>query len=721
MTITLLTCISMVFLWLYFASIYKNKDIFLLVGLAFGGFIVLHIITSSILLWGNNYSNLRAGIGVATSSVLAFVFSILRNRGIFRKTSLKNHNQRGISVSFNPKYYVIPLAVFFIVLPFIINKFGPFGTGQDEGGYQMKAMMYLSGFNSNITRFDVVNNLTTTDAASFLDLIQSQLFALYHLDGTRADFVMHGVYSYSALLGSFGEIFTARKMAYVNTFIFASSLILFYNILRRLRVGYIGSACMSLIYAFSPLIIWIGKSTLSENVLILTTMGFIYMVIDSDNPKVSATLSALSVAAFAFVHISIYAILPIFIVIYILQFFLTGRKYWLVSNIIVTGAFMASYQMMKTIALRYTKMNYKFVSGIGINPDNADMLIFIAVVAVIGISIVLMFIKRKCRDKDDIKSPLWFKIIFGVIARLLTLGAGYIFIKQSMKAISAGYMTGLSATSPFAYMAAVGVISLLVVVIFLFIYPEMLLKSRKVLVCGLFYFYTVLLFACIFHPSVTYYYYYSRYIVQYIFIILVMFGIIIEKIRWSYPKYGIYIITSAIAAYLFLPYDKVLKENEDDTRISYNALEEVMSQFKKGDAVIVQPELMNQVFYPLETATEATVYTVLDNDLKHTVKVADNTAENVYFISGDWEPLPGEDYKEVMGLKLYGNSLEKYVKESDNKDTRTKLITERVKSIDSYVSYIVKNRESKITTMPYSLEHGNAVYTIRIDKCIIEH
>ena len=200
-----------------------------------------------------------------------------------------------------------------------------------------------------------------------------------------------------------------------------------------------------------------------------------------------------------------------------------------------------------------------------------------------------------------------------------------------------------------------------------------------------------------------------------------MLGVVIENIRWSYIKYGIYIACTGIAIYLFTPYNKVLMENKDDTRISYEALDSLMKQFKKGDAVIVQPELMNQVFYALETATEAKVYTVLNGDIKHTVEVAGKTSDNVYFISGDWKVPPGMEYKESMGLKLYSDSLEKYIQESDNKGMETRLVTERVTSIDSYVSYIVKAKESRLTSMPYPLEHGRYDYKIRIDRCIIEY
>ena len=318
------------------------------------------------------------------------------------------------------------------------------------------------------------------------------------------------------------------------------------------------------------------------------------------------------------------------------------------------------------------------------------------------------------REKEIIGAPLGIKIVFGILSRVLTAAAGYLFIQRSMKAIAEGYMTGFSATSPFAYLAAVAAAAL-------FIWPEMLFRSRKAMVCRIFYFYTVILFACVFHPSVTYYYYYSRYIVQYMFIILVMLGVVIENIRWSYIKYGIYIACTGIAIYLFTPYNKVLMENEDDTRISYEALDSLMKQFKKGDAVIVQPELMNQVFYALETATEAKVYTVLNGYIKHTVEVAGKTSDNVYFTSGDLKVPPGMEYKESMGLKLYSDSLEKYIQESDSKGTETRLDTERVTSIDSYVSYIVKAKESRLTSMPYPLEHGRDDYKIRIDRCIIEY
>ena len=51
----------------------------------------------------------------------------------------------------------------------------------------------------------------------------------------------------------------------------------------------------------------------------------------------------------------------------------------------------------------------------------------------------------------------------------------------------------------------------------------------------------------------------------------------------------------------------------------------------------------------------------------------------------------------------------------------TRLVTERVTSIDSYVSYIVKAKESRLTSMPYPVEHGRYDYKIRIDRCIIEY
>lgn len=691
--ILILTLASIILLFLFYSSINKN-NVILNVAVSFATYISIFIIASSFLFWANKYSPIFLATITAIVSSLFFVISFIKNKKV--------------SFLFSAEKTFIPIAIFLAILPFVLHKFGIFGTGQDEGIYQIKSYLFMNGFYDNYINFDFLNSMSKEFKTSFLKEINENLFNLYETNVNDTTFVMHGVYSYSAILANFGKIFGLSRMGYVNTLLVASFIVIFYNILRNLKVGIIGSTSLTFLSVISPLFIWVNKSALSENVLIVLVVTYVFFILDRKREESSSILSSLPIVAFSFIHISIYVVIPIFVLIYFMLYRTTAKKSYLVANIFILISFFVSYVMMSQIATKYTKMNYKFISSLKLNPTYVKYYILAFVTVLILISLFLLF-KKSALNKIKITKNK--KIIFEIAVRSCIIVLLAFLLKNSYSKILAGRISSFGNTTIFGFFVATGGIVFLVTFITLFIRPSIVLKNKNTTIIFFLYFYLVIIFATAFYPTINYYYYYGRYLIPYMFLIILMFAVFLESLKSSFVKIPIYVISLVLPFIAFFSYNEILRKYEDDTRISYSALNVLMDTFNKDDIIIIQNELINQVYYPMATKYK-NVYPIVDNSLEKTINNIKKYDKKIYFINADWKANSDNTPREMIGLRLYENSLKHY--------NISNLKTHRIKTIKSYVSYIGKRHVTSVKKIPYPKNHDTYEYNIRVDEIGLE-
>ena len=202
-------------------------------------------------------------------------------------------------------------------------------------------------------------------------------------------------------------MFGAANMGGINLGLMFASIVLVYQICRKLSAGVILSTGIAVTFSISPVLVWVNKSTLTESVLIMLMLYFAYMVIcgtkrdedtynglvfddDEGRQNIVKLLSTLPIGAFCFFHISIYTILPMFFMIFIVLYIYDKSIMWLYNNLIMLGAYVVGFMFMLSWSKRYTTGNYKFIERIGISTGNITMLITIAVVVAVAINIAIM-------------------------------------------------------------------------------------------------------------------------------------------------------------------------------------------------------------------------------------------------------------------------------------------------------------------------------------------
>ncbi len=645
-----LSIIAMVALWLFFSGILSRKDGTTLAALSFGSYVIIYIISSAIFVAMDKFTINNACMLAMSISVCMFGLGLV----------FKCYPKVDISLK-SIADWLIPIAIFVAFAILFGERFGYFGMGQDEGVYQVKALAYLNGHFENVYTYPGVEHLSGnvfTDAVGTLD---KNVLGYYRLSDDSTNAVIHGVNTYPALLAWWGSMFGAANMGGINLGLMFASIVLVYQICRKLSAGVILSTGIAVTFSISPVLVWVNKSTLTESVLIMLMLYFAYMVIcgikrdedtynglvfddDEGRQNIVKLLSTLPIGAFCFFHISIYTILPMFFMIFIVLYIYDKSIMWLYNNLIMLGAYVVGFMFMLSWSKRYTTGNYKFIERIGISTGNITMLITIAVVVAVAINIAIMIfhIYRTSKNWElsererEIKARRT-KIIFAwVIRAFLVIALGLFFRAYKNGSFASYGVTDIYSTSLYAYASQTAFVAMIVALVVLLIYPNVILKSAQNMTIGIIFLYAVVFSSVVMNVGVGYYYYYARYSAVYAAFILLLFALIIAHIPKSAGKWigiGSGIGIAIWSAFLFAKPLEYLREYQDDTRMSFAELEKVGDQFKEGDSIIVSNNELPTVFTYLSIVKGLDVYPVIYENLSSTYDIVKEYANgDIYFI-----------------------------------------------------------------------------------------
>ena len=675
-----LSIIAMVALWLFFSGILSRKDGTTLAALSFGSYVIIYIISSAIFVAMDKFTINNACMLAMSISVCMFGLGLV----------FKCYPKVDISLK-SIADWLIPIAIFVAFAILFGERFGYFGMGQDEGVYQVKALAYLNGKFSNVYTYPGVEKLTDNTFAEAVGILDENVLNYYRLspDSTRA--VLHGVNTYPALLAWWGSMFGAANMGGINLGSMFVSIVLVYQICRKLSAGVILSTGIAVAFSISPVLVWVNKSTLTESVLIMLMLYFAYMVIcgikrDEDTynglvfddgegrQNIVKLLSTLPIGAFCFFHISIYTILPMFFMIFIVLYIYDKSIMWLYNNLIMLGAYVVGFMFMLSWSKRYTTGNYKFIERIGISTGNITMLITIAVVVAVAINIAIMIfhIYRTSKNWElsererEIKARR-AKIIFAwVIRAFLVIALGLFFRAYKNGSFASYGVTDIYSTSFYAYASQTAFVAMIVALVVLLIYPNVILKSAQNMTIGIIFLYAVVFSSVVMNVGVGYYYYYARYTVVYSVFILLLFALIIAQIPKPIGTW-IQVIASVgmviWSTFLFMKPLEYLRNYKDDTRMSFEELEKVGEQFKKGDSIIVSNNGLPTLFTYLSVVKGLDVYPIINDSLSTTYDtIKEHSKGDIYFIgqSASHEEInknifEGQTEVNLLGIPFYEN------------------------------------------------------------------
>lgn len=554
-----------------------------------------------------------------------------------------------VAVDYNVQPYTLPLL--FVILGLLLSgeNYGFFGMGQDQGVYQVKAIELMEGNTNRVYTIPEYEKLET-DAQretyqqklrkiAGLDSIvvcEAETLALQRLVDPEVTIdavsdndvagIFHGIPTHAAMLALAGDVVGEENMAWSQTLFYILTMFVIWFIAEELGLNRLLSSFACLIYLLSPEVVWVSKSTLTEGFHALIIAWFIYLLINKANPE-KRWFSSLMVLAFSLWHVSIYAMIPMFIVLYVLMYAKTNDKQYIRAGLISAISFMLGYTFMVLVSPRYSLANtYRITSQFSAHPQ-----IIWPLFMAIGLASVCVLLVLRRIDLREITGKLlsgktgnW--VIRGLLTICLLLTGIHIIRASFGEGI--GLRLAMQQNGLLNYAWMTGVVVLPVLLVRLWSKPTIILQNEITIALGFLFFYSVLLYASVLKAKIDYCYYYGRYFVPYIPVLSLVAVYAFQKMRPRVVATGL-----AAAIIAMVPFDLSLCLTKDDTYSSYEELQAIGECLIEDDSAVVFAghNAARLGFFPYRTWYGADAY-FLESDVQEQMERLEAQYEGVYIL-----------------------------------------------------------------------------------------
>ena len=535
--------------------------------------------------------------------------------------------------------FLLPLIISLIGLPFVSQKNELFGMGQDEGVYQCQAINFIYGRDDRQQEFDEYWFLDSDDAReNFQTAVHNRLVGydvpgedypdtVYDREISPVSGSYHGIATYSAMPALCGKLFGVRHMADIQTVFYILAIFLICFICDNLKLHFPAKLTASLITAFSPVVIWVAKSSLTEMFLSVLILLFLFFLTDAEHPE-QYRYSLIPVAVFSCYHVSVYTIIPCFLIIYAGMYFFTGRKIFAVFLPLTVLGYLLSYLVMRQVQPFYTMNNYRFVFTGAVNISNITQTVIFTSIAIMMLCTVYILLVWKFRKSPSLEGFLLVKSRETLMQILLILMTALPLIYISMKAVQK-YTTfpEFVSLTLVGFAQNAGVILFPLGVLMCLARPGVFLRNKETLVIFIAFFYCVLIYSALLRPDIDYYYYYARYLVPFIPVAVLTAVTALDGIGAKL------LIPAVLGSLCFsMPYSSFLIHHQDDTRMEWTVLNDITEKIHPKDCVVISNDYLSMLWLPVRAITGAHVYPAE----KHTETQMMNLIsryDHVYFIS----------------------------------------------------------------------------------------
>ena len=531
----------------------------------------------------------------------------------------------------------IPLVVVLLALPLVLMKNELFGMGQDQGVYQVVAINLMNGLTDRQQDFAEYYTLSSADQAEFADAIKQYLVGydmapenypdtIYDRTVSPVSGIYHGIPTYPAMLALFGKLFGVSHMIQLETVIWVCMIFLVSFICRQMQWKRLTEFLACTMCAVSPIVIWVAKSSLTELFLAVILLSFVLLI---TTPNRCHGLSILPIAVFACYHVSIYTMVPLFVVLYGALYLFRRKTQYAVLMLGTIGIYLASYFAMRHIQPFYTMNNYRslFVGGITVyHITTVVTVVSIAAFVICGIYCLILHRRAKTFDAraflEVAQQRTWVKVLFLLF---LLLPVAYILYK----ALSQGMVGELRYLTLTGYAIQTGFFLLPVVCIMVLFRMRTVLEKTETMVLYAMFVYCILVYSAFLRFQIEYYYYYARYLAPFIPIAVLFAAMVLDKCNW---KAMVPLLT--VSVLVVAPFDRFLATAKDDTRMQWSILTDLTEKMDETDCVVVDTDLMPQLYLPLRSMTGAAMYPELENAVEQVDKLSDQY-DTVYYLTAD--------------------------------------------------------------------------------------
>ncbi len=649
----LFLCILSLFLWAYLIQkAVPGIGLTRLAVFTLCGFFFLYTVVSAGFFWADRFQFIPVllvciGLEALVSAGLVFHAYGRMEKGTGTRSGFNALAKcLDIRVSCDVRRYLIPLVISLLALPFTWEKFELYSMGQDQGTYQVKALALMAYDTHNYMEMEEFTRLETPEARqSYLDFVygQNNLYlprVIEETDRDAANFdrivgTIHGLPTYSALLALWGLLFGYPRMIGVQTLLYLCLIFLMYFLTENMSVGRKLSCLVTALAAFSPIVVWGSKSSLTELGLAVIFGVFLYFLTLGGR---SAYLAGLPLVVFAFFHISIYVFMPVLVITLFVLYLLDGNRGWLISVLVTLWGYLLSAFWSFSIAPYYSYGNYSVLWKLTRNLIHENNIKAVIVALCVVLSVLALFLmssggKRlaaELRNKMG-QDRLWGNLLcWGV--RLGLMGSALFFLYKGV--IRAEYLRYCQYLQISTYIYMTGLLLIPFLYGYLLLRPRVAWKNPGLSALSLLFFYCVIAYSMFMRLEVLFYYYYARYVTIFLPVVFLLAGILLEE---ADRRGKISLCVLGVALLSFLPYDLGLITQKDHTRCEWEVLGDICEDITCEDAFLVGPDEQQIVFiFPVKLLTGCDVYYVEEN-LREQAQWLLKQYRNVYYLDYDGE------------------------------------------------------------------------------------
>ncbi|MDE6707526.1 MAG: hypothetical protein K2K06_05780 [Oscillospiraceae bacterium] len=601
--------------------LFQKRNIIEILTLGISWFFCSYILATMTLFVLDEYSLFR-GIGItACLDLLLFLLVYLK------------YQPKKLEINWNIKKILIPVIIAVIGLAFVSQKNELFGMGQDEGVYQCVAINFMHGYDDRQQDFIEYDLLDSEESKkSFQTAVHNKLVGydipsknypdtVYDRTISPVSGIYHGIPTYAAMLALWGNLFGMAHMAEIQNIFYLLAILLLYFVCQNLNLKSCSAITACSLFALSPIVIWVAKSTLTEMFLAVLILLFLYFLTDKQKPE-QVKFSVLPIAVFSCYHVSIYTILPYILLVYAGLYFFTRKNIFAILLNIMIPIYLASYFAMRQVQPFYTMNNYRSVFVGGVNVQNISQAVVITGLILEIICLVYFIIIDKHVKIIYLKKNS--KFLKWLLVCLLALPILYIIYKSMDKLETLEESVSLTIIG---FIENAGMLLIPVGIIIALLKSKLFLVSKEKLVIFISFFYCVLIYSSFLRFEIDYYDYYARYLVPFI-PVAILFGVTAID---NLSKIIIYPVMIASLCFS-MPYANFLRTHKDDTRMEWENLEDITMHINQNDCVVIENYYLSTLWLPIKAITQAHVYPA-EKNIQEQLDLLALQYENVYLIA----------------------------------------------------------------------------------------
>lgn len=621
------------------------------------GFFFLYMIVSAGFFWADRFSfegalTLCLVIEVFlafidTAKTGCFAEAVTEGEGKFRFGKLLP------KVRFGEKRYHLLWLIVLAALPFTWNKFELYSMGQDQGTYQVKALALMEYDTHNYMEMTEFTKLETPqERQKYLDFIygQNNLYLPRVIEETKTDAseftniigTIHGLPTYSALLALWGKLFGYENMIGVQTVLYLALLGMVYFVCENLKLRRSSAFFVTLMTAASPILLWLSKSSLTEIGITLIVSTFLYFL-TGEEPE---WMCMIPVIVFAFFHISLYAFMPIFLIVLAVMYVIRRKSGYLAAVAGSTAGYTIGAVWAFDIAPYYSYGNYSELGRItgGLLGEKVLIPLIVSICAVV---LILCFALSRTRVSQSVFGfwdaladqrkrmvrPCYLLLrLFLILSVLFFVYKGVV---QGETTTACEYLQ----ISTYIYMS--GILLIPLIYLALFFKPEKLFQNEIYTSLVLLFLYCVVMYSMVMRVRILFYYYFARYAALFLPVIFLLGALLLEQMKKKWAA-----LLAALMFLSFVPYDKGLLVQKDHSRCEWEFLGDVCEYIGENDAFVVGPDEQQIVFiFPVKLLTGCDVY-YADEQLPEQLSGLAQKYEHVYYM--DYDTVFEDEYEDSL-------------------------------------------------------------------------